>query len=97
MGAAAFSRLFKTFLSHLSSVVVDAVELSVVTFAELLVALPWWNRAWRVTQVGPAYLCETPKKEGGQGVVEVPLLGMARGGAADTLPFRAGCGLKMIG
>lgn len=36
------------------------VDLAVLQpfFNELLGELPWWNNAWRVTRVEPAYPCE---------------------------------------
>ncbi|GIG87073.1 helix-turn-helix domain-containing protein [Plantactinospora endophytica] len=67
------------------------VDLAVLPpfFDELLAELPWWNRAWRITQVEPAYPRETPWNEGRQGVVEVSVPGTASCGVADTLPFSA--------
>jgi hypothetical protein len=65
------------------------VDLAVLSsfFNELLGELPWWNRAWRVTQVEPARPRETPWNRGRSGVIEVSVSGTARCGAEDALPF----------
>ncbi|MBE1490881.1 helix-turn-helix domain-containing protein [Plantactinospora soyae] len=65
------------------------VDLAVLPsfFNELLGELPWWNRAWRVTQVEPAHPRETPWNRGRSGAVEVSVPGTASCGAGDVLPF----------
>ncbi|MDG4829050.1 hypothetical protein O7627_06985 [Solwaraspora sp. WMMD1047] len=65
------------------------VDLAVLPpfFNALLAQLPWWNRDWQVTQVEPAYPCETPWHGAGSGVVEVSVPGAAGCGTEHVLPF----------
>jgi hypothetical protein len=60
-------------------------------FDELLGELPWWNRAWRVTEVGPAYpnTARQSKQSGVAQVIEVTVPGLVDGDAAERLPFSA--------
>lgn len=58
-------------------------------FDELLGELPWWNRAWRVTEVGPAYpnAVRQSKPSGVAQFIEVTVPGLVDGDAAERLPF----------
>jgi hypothetical protein len=60
-------------------------------FDELLGLLPWWNRAWRVSEVGPAYPNAVPKSKpsGVAQFVEVTVPGLVSGDATEGLPFSA--------
>jgi hypothetical protein len=58
---------------------------------ELLGELPWWNRAWRVSEVGPAYpnAVPHPKPAGVAQFVEVTVPGSVNGDGTEGLPFSA--------
>jgi hypothetical protein len=60
-------------------------------FDKLFGELPWWNRAWRVTEVGPAYPNAVPQSQPFKGAqfVEVTVPGSVGGDAAEGLPFSA--------
>lgn len=60
-------------------------------FDELLGELPWWNRAWRVAEVGPAYpnAVRQSKPAGVAQFIEVTVPGLVEGDAAERLPFSA--------
>jgi hypothetical protein len=60
-------------------------------FDELLGELPWWNRAWRVTEVGPAYpnAVHRPEPSEVARFSEVTVPGLVDGDAAERLPFSA--------
>jgi len=68
-------------------------ELSVLPpfFDELFGELPWWNSAWRVTEVGPAYpnAVLQSKPSGVAQFVEVTVPGLVNGDATERLPFSA--------
>lgn len=67
------------------------VDLAVLPpfFNGLLAELPWWNSAWRVTQVEPAYPCEVASDHDRQRnrFTEVSVPGTLAGGVGRTLPF----------
>lgn len=67
----------------------EAPDLAVLPpfFNELLGELPWWNPAWRVTEVRPASPCCA--KVQGTGFTEVAVPGWAAGPDESPLPFSA--------
>jgi hypothetical protein len=69
------------------------VDLSVLPpfFNDVLCGLPWWNRAWQVVEVEPAYPCETAGRDarGAPALTEVFVPGLLRGDAGETMPFSA--------
>ena len=68
-----------------------SVDLAVLPpfFNGLLSELPWWDSAWRVTHVEPAYPREFARDDGRERnrFTEVSVPGKLGGGAGQTLPF----------
>ncbi|WP_432825161.1 helix-turn-helix domain-containing protein [Dactylosporangium sp. CA-092794] len=60
-------------------------------FNELLDELPWWNQAWRVTQVEPAYPLEIASNQSRTVTrfTEVSVPGTVSRDAGEELPFSA--------
>lgn len=69
------------------------VDLAVLPpfFDDLLWELPWWNRAWRVTEVEPAYPREVARSESRAVTrfTEVSVPGTVSSGIGDAVPFSA--------
>jgi hypothetical protein len=69
----------------------EPVDLAVLPpfFNHLLAELPWWNSAWQVTQVEPAYPREVASNDDRQKnrFTEVSVPGTLGGSAGQTLPF----------
>jgi hypothetical protein len=65
----------------------EVADLSVLPpfFTELLFDLPWWDRAWRVTRVEPAYPVESPWPDDPGTLTEVSVPGTL----GDSVPFSA--------
>jgi hypothetical protein len=67
-------------------------------FNELLDELPWWDRAWRVTRVDPAYplVRARGQLETVSGFIEVSVPGAVSRNGREDLPFFARVGFEDI-